>query len=361
MRVARNASRRPVTQPSVGRCHFSGYAIGSGLCRSRGEGNTVPSGRAAEERSPAILAIGMVSIDHYVRVTSLPRTDEKVNGVRIGWFVGGMAANFAVAARQFCPRSQLISTFGDDPESTAAHSDLQTRGIDTSGCIKVPDANSLSSLTLIDGNADRVMAILDSNLPLPDAEFCTSEVASSAWDIVYAVALDAEWCRVIGSTAQKTGAMVAFDLEPFFIAATWGTSDFAAMMESAHLVFLKMESARLAGFAEAAHAAKALQEMGPQVVIVTDGPGSIYCLAEETRFSVTPPKVHVVDPTGAGDAFAGAFCGLYAQRRPVAECLVKATAIGGLAVSELGCQTYAPVRSDLFDSICQKVQVARLP
>ncbi|MEV0560163.1 carbohydrate kinase family protein [Dactylosporangium sp. NPDC050588] len=315
---------------------------------------------ADRTESPTVLAIGMVSADHYLRVASLPERDEKVHGARLGWFAGGMAANFAVAARQFCPGTRLVTTFGDDPEAAAIRRRLEALGIDLRGSAEAAGRGSLTAVTTIDHRAEKSMVILDSGLPLPDVEWCVSEAAGGDWDVVYPVALDAAWCGEIGVAARKAGALVAFDLEPYFVASAWDTPDFVRMMESAGVVFMKMDSVRAAGLSGAAAAAEALQRLGAGVVVVTDGPGVTYCTDGDTRCTATPPAVTVADSTGAGDAFAGAFCALYAQRRPLPECLATATAVGSLATTEYGCQTYAPLRPAPFRRLLSEVTVRQV-
>jgi sugar/nucleoside kinase (ribokinase family) len=68
----------------------------------------------------------------------------------------------------------------------------------------------------------------------------------------------------------------------------------------------------------------------------------------------------VVDSTGAGDAFAGAFCALYARGRALEDCLSVATAVGTLCVTRLGCQSYAPIEWRAFDALHAAVTVTAL-
>src|SRR6266568_7060650 len=88
---------------------------------------------ASQARRPSILAIGVVSADHYIRVTSLPQRDEKVNGSQMGWFAGGMCANFAVAARQLGARARFITVFGDDDKSDEMRRNLERLEVETEG------------------------------------------------------------------------------------------------------------------------------------------------------------------------------------------------------------------------------------
>jgi ribokinase len=305
------------------------------------------------------MSIGVVSADRFLRVGSLPRPEEKVNGKDLGWYIGGMCANFSVAARQFGAKARFITVFGEDEEAVRIRDGLTRLGVDTEGSATVAGGSSWSSLTLLSEQGEKVLVILGSDLPLPDPASCTPHL-SAGWDVVYPVSIDTGWCAEIGVAAQCDGALVAYDLEPYFVESAWGTKKFAEMMACGDLIFTKMDSARAAGFETAADAAAAVLDMGPRLVVITDGPRPVYCAGEGRRLSAVPPAVPVVDSTGAGDAFAGALCSLYAQRRPLEVCLSVATAVGTLCVTSLGCQSYAPIEWPVFEELHSRVMVSDL-
>ena len=64
-------------------------------------------------------------------------------------------------------------------------------------------------------------------------------------------------------------------------------------------------------------AARAIHEMGPRTVVIKKGEhGALMFQEGKTFFAPAYPLEHVVDPTGAGDTFAGGFVGyLSAQHR----------------------------------------------
>jgi sugar/nucleoside kinase (ribokinase family) len=89
---------------------------------------------------------------------------------------------------------------------------------------------------------------------------------------------------------------------------------------------------------DAAAAAAALLELGPELAVVTAGPD--LAVARGACAAVArPPRVDVVSPLGAGDAFMGAFAaGLYAVGFDLAgaeEALGAAVAAGAMACTHL--------------------------
>jgi sugar/nucleoside kinase (ribokinase family) len=63
-------------------------------------------------------------------------------------------------------------------------------------------------------------------------------------------------------------------------------------------------------------AARAIHAMGPQTVVIKKGEhGALMFQEGKTFFAPAYPLEHVVDPTGAGDTFAGGFVGYLSARQ----------------------------------------------
>jgi sugar/nucleoside kinase (ribokinase family) len=83
-------------------------------------------------------------------------------------------------------------------------------------------------------------------------------------------------------------------------------------------------------------AAQELQKLGPDVIIIKKGSHGVIALYGREGFFALPayPTTNVKDPTGAGDAFAGAFMGYLASAQRVnAEYLRRAIAYGTVTAS----------------------------
>ena len=72
------------------------------------------------------------------------------------------------------------------------------------------------------------------------------------------------------------------------------------------LVLNEGEARMLTGEHNLLRAGAALQKMGPEVIIIKKGEHGAFLFTPEGRFGLPAyPVEHVVDPTGAGDSFAG--------------------------------------------------------
>jgi len=91
-----------------------------------------------------------------------------------------------------------------------------------------------------------------------------------------------------------------------------------------------------------------LRGLGPSTVIVTLGGEGALANVDGTVITVPAPKVDVIDTTGAGDAFCGAFAARLAEGTTSEEAVRAGVAAGSLAVTVEGAQSSMP-RRDAVD------------
>lgn len=97
------------------------------------------------------------------------------------------------------------------------------------------------------------------------------------------------------------------------------------------------EAQMLTGSANAISAAPALCDMGPQALVIKRGEYGFVLYTKAEGFFILPafPMPQVVDPTGAGDTFAGGFFGYLASlgRKPSTQDLKQACVQGSILAS----------------------------
>ncbi|MGW1676814.1 sugar kinase [Saccharopolyspora sp. NPDC002376] len=84
----------------------------------------------------------------------------------------------------------------------------------------------------------------------------------------------------------------------------------------------------------------------PSVVVVKDGPNAAYALGAET-VTVPAPKVEVVEPVGAGDAFAAGFISGVLRGADVTRCLRLGHVLAAHSLLSTEDHTASPDRADL--------------
>jgi sugar/nucleoside kinase (ribokinase family) len=131
----------------------------------------------------------------------------------------------------------------------------------------------------------------------------------------------------------------------------WIESDRDALVRAMELVDCVIlndaEVRMLAGEPNLATAAKIVRGFGPRVVVVKQGQYGA-CLFTETGFFSIPgyPLETVVDPTGAGDAFAGGMLGYLASRagEPVTDPLLRCAMVYGSVLASFNVEAFGSER-----------------
>jgi sugar/nucleoside kinase (ribokinase family) len=89
--------------------------------------------------------------------------------------------------------------------------------------------------------------------------------------------------------------------------------------------------------------AEALRKLGPKWVIVKKGEHGSFFLGERGLFlSNTPPVYKIVDPTGAGDAFAGGVLGCLARQKRVTEKEIRKAISWGSVMGSFYVEGFGP-------------------
>lgn len=109
------------------------------------------------------------------------------------------------------------------------------------------------------------------------------------------------------------------------------------------------EASALTGESNLIKAAKALRAMGPKYIVVKKGEHGVLFYSDKIRFAFPAyPVEEVVDPTGAGDTFAGAIMGYLTKTKKLDEktfrqALIYATTLSSFNVEGFSMDKTAPL------------------
>ena len=91
--------------------------------------------------------------------------------------------------------------------------------------------------------------------------------------------------------------------------------------------------------------ARCIEEMGPRIVVVKKGEhGCLLFCGEEIFAAPAFPLETVIDPTGAGDSFAGGFMGFLAMRDATDFATLKQAVVYGTVTASFTCEEFGPER-----------------
>jgi len=142
---------------------------------------------------------------------------------------------------------------------------------------------------------------------------------------------------------QACPALVSLDPHDEYIAAA--EDAFIDLLHNVH-IFLpsRQEAALLYGRDDPVAAARSFIAAGPRVVAIKLGvEGSlVYGPSVDDPLHVPAVPVEAVDPTGAGDAYCGAFCAVYARTGDPLQAAIHGTVAGSLIVEQRGALSVLP-------------------
>ncbi len=247
---------------------------------------------------PRLLVVGSVAIDWIIT----PRAERPEA-------VGGSATFFSMAASYLAP-VRLVGVVGHDFPA-AAIADLKAHGVDTDGLEIVGDGltfrwkgryhENMNSRDTLDTQLN-VFASFQPKLPgsYRDSEYVF--LANIQPDLQLEVLEQVEKPRVVGLDTMN----LWIDIAKPSLRKVLGKVDALLINEE--------EAKQLSGEHNLVKAAKAVQRMGPHSVIVKRGEyGALLFHGDDVFSAPALPLDEVMDPTGAGDAFAGGFMGWLAR------------------------------------------------
>ena len=247
----------------------------------------------------SLLVVGSVAIDNVE--TPHARRDN---------LLGGSATHFSFAA-SFFTEVHLVGIVGDDwpPQHTEL---LRSRGIDTSGLQVVPDGKTFRWTGRYEPNMnDRETLDVQLNV-FGKFNPVLSDSYRRAQYVFLANGVPAVQLKVLD---QVSGCRLAVaDTMDLWI-QTQHEDLMRLLRRIDGLVLNDSEAKLIAGTENLALAGHRVRELGPKFVIIKKGEhGAMFFSEHETYVLPAFPTPDVVDPTGAGDSFAGGMMGYLSQQ-----------------------------------------------
>ncbi|MEM3046793.1 MAG: sugar kinase [Candidatus Bathyarchaeia archaeon] len=240
----------------------------------------------------------------------------EVAGFKLGW--GGDTSNFAVAVARLGRKVGYMCRLGDD-EFGKSFLELWAReGVDASRVIVEKGAfTGVYFISLIDGGEhDFTYYRKDSaasRFSPEDIDEAYVKQAKVFHSSGISLAISQSLREAVFEAAKlvkDAGGLFSFD--PNVRLRLWPVNTARAIVSyactQANIVITSIEDMKLLyGYEEPEKAASALHSMGPEKVVVKLGAEGCLVSADGESFRSPGFKVKVVDTTGAGDAFDGAF------------------------------------------------------
>lgn len=301
-----------------------------------------------------VLAIGRSGVDIYPLQVGVGL--EHVES--FGKFLGGSAANVAVAAARLGNRTALISGVGADPFGRYVRAELERLDVDNryvnihaeyptpvTFCEIFPPDDfplyfyrkpSAPDLQITAGELD-LTAVRDARLYWSTVTGLSEEPSRSAHF--------AAW----EARARQPLTVLDLDYRPMFWDSPAAASEQVqrALSHVTVAVGNREECEIAVGETNPHKAADALLDLGVQLAIVKQGPRGVLGKTRSASVTVPPVDVDVINGLGAGDSFGGSLCHGLLHGWPLEKTLRYANAAGAIVASRLECSTAMPTADEV--------------
>jgi 5-dehydro-2-deoxygluconokinase len=301
-----------------------------------------------------VLTMGRLGVDLYPEQIGVSLREVRT----FAKFLGGSAANVAVAAARYGRRATLISRTGADPFGEFLHDALRGFGVDDR--FATPVSTLPTPVTFCEIFPPDDFPLYFYRFPkAPDLEIYPEELDREAirnagifW--VTGTGLSQEPSRGATLAALKErnkSGITVFDLDyrPMF----WEGRAEARRWYAEALPYVTVavgnvdESDTAVGVREPRKAVAALHEAGVDLAVVKQGPAGVMASRRGEEVEVPPVPVDVVNGLGAGDAFGGALCHGLLSGWDLETVMRFCNAAGAVVAGRLSCADAMPTEPEV--------------
>ncbi len=292
-----------------------------------------------------LLAFGDPNIDLLFTVDRAPAADQKVLGRRLPPFAGGTVANVACAASLLGRPTLAYGRIAGDAEGAFLSREYERFGVAPDYLRVVPGATSPTALIIIEASGEK--ALVYSPMPGPTLHEETFAAALAQCRLLYAMPYNLPEFERLHELARAAAVPLAIDIEAAMVA---GRDHLHRLLSMADLVFMNDSTYRAVIGAEVDAAGMAdLLRHGPRMLVVTCGARGAMLVARDPDQAITQQAfpANVVDATGAGDSFNGAFLAALLEGQSPQAALRFACAAGSIAVTATGARSALPTSAQI--------------
>jgi len=302
-----------------------------------------------------LITMGRIGVDLYPLQTGVSLAEVET----FGKFLGGSAANVAVAAARLGRATAVITRTGDDPFGGYLHRALKEFGVDDRWV--TPVAAYPTPVTFCEIFPPDDFPLYFYRRPkAPDLEIHPEELDLGAiraarvfWITGTGLSEEPSRTATLGALAHRAKAgITVFDLDwrPMF----WADPDrarpyYAEALRHATVAVGNLDECEIAtGVREPRACAEALLAAGVELAVVKQGPEGVLAVHRDGRTAEVPAvPVEVVNGLGAGDAFGGSLCHGLLSGWDLERTMRYANAAGALVASRLACSSAMPTGAEV--------------
>ncbi len=276
------------------------------------------------------VVLGSINIDLIAKVEEMPPIGATISSLDFSINQGGKGANQAVALASSGVPVYILGKVGKDDFASFAKDSLAARGVKLSHLLTEDKAHTGTALILVDSHGNNTIVVnsgANGFISCGDLDYHRGLIQNAGL-LVMQLEIPMEVVEYGAKLAGEANVPVLLDPAP--------PRDLKPSLLN-HVTYLtpnQHEAGVLSGVEtvsreNASDVAKKLLNLGPSVVLLKLGSEGLLVATENQEIYIAGHQVSVVDTTGAGDSFAGAF----AARILDGDGLLDAARYGNLAAA----------------------------
>lgn len=295
---------------------------------------------------PRITVLGNINLDFSIQAERMPELGENLVAEDFELIPGGKGANQAVAAARLGAEVVLIGSVGNDNYGRVLRRRLSHEGVNVKFVRTDEESSTGMAFVFVARNTgdNRILSVLGANLSCTPDHIEAAHRAFERADF-FLTSLGSPEPAVNRALQIAADCALPALLDPAPLAKKppqlWNSASVLTPNQT--------EASRLSGetvkdLPSAVAAAQKMAKRGIARIVITLGKTGCVIHDSDGPRLIPGFKTQVVDPTGAGDAFAAAMAVRLAEQATLEEAATFANAAGALACTVRGAQPSLPTR-----------------
>ncbi|MDP7116457.1 MAG: carbohydrate kinase family protein [Candidatus Woesearchaeota archaeon] len=262
-----------------------------------------------------VIAVGSATVDTFIETDkkffkgnkyTFP-AGAKLLVEHVNMLTGGSATNTAVGFARMGVKVAALCCIGVGNNSTRVVDELKKEGVDTRLVERDKKHRTGFSIIMDAAHHDRtIFAYKGSNDQLCD-HCLNARALNTRW--MYFGSLmgkSFQTMKKLAKMAHGKGIKIAFN--PSLYLCKKGLGTLKGMLRCCEVVILNKEEAQtLFREKKLDRCLSRFRGLGVKIIVITDGGGDVHVCDNSLCYRIKPPKVRIVETTGAGDAFGSGF------------------------------------------------------
>jgi len=294
-----------------------------------------------------IIGLGEVVVDWVAEIPHFPKSDEKIDAISESYFSGGVTANYLVAVARLGGSCGFIGAVGEDSYGDFLIDDFKDENVDITLTFKKKDLKTPVNFIFVAQGKKTIIQSPHMQITKIDSSELNENYISEA-KLLHTTMIHPEVTKKAIDIAKENDVKVSIDLESQIAQRGWNNLK-DVLLKTDILIPNKEGAKSITKSNTPEKAAKVLIEKGVPIVIITLGSKGALITTSEFQKKVSTYEVkNIVDTTGAGDSFNGAFSVAYwIKDWDLEKSCRYANAAASLKIQKLGARTGMPTENEL--------------